>query len=205
MTVNVPDVPGVPSNLAFAPGASIGIVLAIADGTGISSSFASPQWGVYLNGGLTISANSVTDLSFKQEYVISDHPVEQGAFQSYDKVAVPFNPRVRFAASSAAARAALLSSIAGVIGDLNLYDVVTPEAIYVNCNFIHQDYHRTATSGLGLLQVDVWLEQVMQSATTGVSSAVNPASNDPTANGTVQPTTPSTSQESAVSSGLAGP
>ena len=73
------------------------------------------QWGVFSGGAPVITADTVTSLDYKQEWAISDFPVERGAFESYDKVALPYDARVRFAAGgSAANREALLGSIAAV-------------------------------------------------------------------------------------------
>lgn len=196
--VNIPDVPGVPVNLDFSAESLIGIILAQADSAFLPASLG-PTWGIFSGGGLIVSADTVTDFTFKKESVLSDYPVEGGAFESYDKVQVPYNPRIRFAAGGTeSARAALLASIDAISGDLNLYDVITPEVVYTSVNVIHYDYHRTATSGYGLLQVDVWLEQVIVSNTAGLQSSTNPTSNDPISNGALQPIAPTSSQENTL-------
>ena len=71
----------------------------------------------------------------------------------------------------------MLNSIGAVIGDVNLYDVVTPDATYIGFSFTHQDYRRSAQEGAGLLSVDVSMEEVrsasliVSSSGTGVSPA----------------------------------
>lgn len=189
MTVNVPDVAGVPLvNFALD---FVQPVLLLADALGVFGGVTSPVWGIFLDGVPVVVANSVISMEYKDEYTISDFPLEQGAFESYDKVQVPFTARVRFVmGGSSADRAALLASIDAIVGDLNFYDVVTPDAVYSSANVVHRDYRRTAASGVGLLQVDVWLEQVRVSQSTSSFSPQSPGAAAPTVNGTVQPTTP---------------
>src|ERR1700733_1279931 len=112
------------------------------------------QWGIFQGGAPVVTCDSVQDMSFRQEWAISDFATEEGAFQSFDKVFLPFDVRVRFNAGSASQRQAMLSSIAAIAGTTNLYDVVTPDAVYNHVTISHEDYHRPARQGLGLLSVD---------------------------------------------------
>ena len=121
------------------------------------------QWGVFLGGAPIIIFDTFVSIDYRQTWNISDYPVEKGGFESYNKVYTPFETRVRFASGgSEANRTALLASIAAISGTLQLYTVVTPEAIYQSVNVKHYDYHRTATNGVGLLTVDLWLEEVRE-------------------------------------------
>lgn len=137
----------------------------------------SQQWGVFLNGDPVVIADNVLSMEYSQDFKISNYPVEGGSFSSYNKVQMPAEVRFRFSTGgSSSDRSDMLNSIATVIGDTNLYDVVTPDASYVNFNFVHQNYRRTAQEGAGLLSVDVKVEEV-RSASLIVSStgtATNP-------------------------------
>ena len=153
-----------------------------------------PQWGIFSGGAPVVSADTVVEFSYKEEYVVADYPIETGAFVSYDKVYQPFDVRVRYVAGgSDANRQALLQSIEAIVGDLNLYDVVSPEAVYTNANVVHFDYRRTSSNGVKLLAVDVWLREVRIAGTSApsgfdMSNAASPAAADPVNGGTVQPT-----------------
>jgi hypothetical protein len=160
--VNVPDVDGVPP-VTFAPGSGGDIILAAADAIGIAAAFDGPmtRWGIYRGGFPVVIAESVLAVDFKREFAISDYPLEGGSFESYNKVRVPHDARVVLSSGgSLEQRRALLSSIESIIDDLELYDVVTPEAVYPSVNLVHMDYRRSAQSGAGLLQVAVWLREV---------------------------------------------
>lgn len=171
--VNVSRAPGVP-DVVFAAGVSAGLSLLTTDGAGVFGVFAPGQWGIYSGGLPVVVADSVISLEYKQEWTISDYPVEQGGFESFDKVALPFDARVRFSAGgSELSREVLLSSIAAIAGTLELFSVVTPEVFYPNVTIRHYDYRRTSTNGLGLIIVDVWCEEVRQSANTDATSTAS--------------------------------
>ena len=128
--------------------------------TDFSASFG-PEWGVYLNGAPIILFDTFLSIDYRQTWNLSDYPVERGGFESYNKVYTPFETRVSFATGgSEAHKAAMLASVAAIAGTLLLYDVVTPEVIYQSVNVKHYDYRRTATNGLGLLRIELWLEEV---------------------------------------------
>lgn len=189
--VNVPDVAGVPP-VAFAPGASNLPTLLTGDLVSQFSAVFGPQWGIFLNGVAVITAESVVGFEFRNDWTISDYPVEGGVFESYDKVLLPFVAKVRFASgSSAEARQQLLEAVAAAAASLDLYDAVTPEFTYTSCNISHYDYKREAERGVGLIVIDVWLSQVIQqnAGTLSASQVQNPASADNVSGGSVQPNT----------------
>jgi hypothetical protein len=195
---DVPNVLGVPA-LARDPTAAIqNIVLLMQDAP---ISFGAPlgdQWGIFLNGAPVVQADCVVSFSYKQDWAIADYQVEQGGFESYDKVERPFDVRVRYSAGGDDAnRQALLDSIAAIADDLNFYDVATPETTYSSANVQHYDYARTAVNGVGLLTVDVWLLEVRQTGTTtasgtatassgSITSPQDASATSPVADGTVQ-------------------
>lgn len=195
----VPNVAGVPA-INFLPGFGAGISLLIADATDLGQS--DQTWGVYLNGTPIITAESVTAFSYRREFAISDYPVEQGGFESFDKVALPRDVHMRFTAGSAAARQELLSSIDAVISTTQLVDFVTPDAVYTNINLSHEDYDRRANRGLGLLQVEVWGLEIRQATSSSASpTSALPSGAAQSADGTVTPTDPSATQKSVLSTG----
>lgn len=200
---NVPNVPGVPP-LPRSPGAVFGAVeLLVRDAVSSFSLGLTPQWGIFRNGAPVIVAQSVVSLDYKRDWSISDYPVEEGAFESYNKVTAPFDARFRFSSGGdELARQALLDSIDRVAGTLDLFDVVTPEVIYQSVNVMHYDYHRSATQGAGLLTVDVWCVQVRVTATSSFTKTASSADSQNV--GTVQPTPATPAQENIVSNSGGG-
>lgn len=187
---NVPDVLGVPALPRDPLAVASSVVLMTADTLISYGAGLTPAWGLYLNGLPMIMCDTVTMMEYKRDWAIADYPVEEGSFASYDKVNIPFTSRVQFAAGgSAINRQALLDSIAAIAGDLKLYDVVTPEVIYPSVNVQRYNYQRTATNGVGLLLVDVYLVEVRVTATTtstGTASNSSASSLNASNNGNVQ-------------------
>lgn len=182
------DLPGLPDLPSDVSDLFETVIALTADALGIGVG-SSPQWGIFLNGDPVILADGVLTVEVKQDYSISSYPVEQGAFASYNKVQRPIETRFQFATGgSVSDRQAFLNSIAAIIGDTNLYDVVTPEAIYPNQNLIHQDYRRSAHEGLGLLVVDITCQEVRPaSLATSTTTTTSP---DATATETSANSTP---------------
>ena len=205
--VSVPNVDGVP-NVLFAPGYAAGLALATADtAAGLLGFSPAPQWGLYLDGASVISADTIIAFDHKQEWILADYPLERGAFESYDKVQVPFDVRLIFiAGGSLANREALLASVTAIAGDLNVYDAVMPEKVFQNVNVTHFDFRRTTQNGVGILSVAVWCQEVREttssagtsspSATGGVGDTASPSGADPVNNGTVQATNATAAQTS---------
>ncbi|MCJ2087139.1 hypothetical protein MKK88_14255 [Methylobacterium sp. E-005] len=207
--VSVPDVDGVP-NVLFAPGFADGIALATADDPAALSFFSgviAPQWGLYLGGAPVVSADTIIAFDGKQEFVIADYLLERGAFESYNKVQIPFDVRLVFVAGgSEANRAALLASVTAIAGDCNVYDAVMPEKVFQNVNIIHYDFRRTAQNGVGLLSVALWCQEVRQASATypsasgGVGDTAAPSGASPVDGGTVQATDATAAQVAMVQS-----
>lgn len=131
-----------------------------------------PQWGLFLNNEPAIVSDNVLSFEFKQDMRISNFPVEEGAFESYNKVQVPYDVRLQFSTGgSLSDRQAMLASIDAAILSTDLYDAVTPEKVYSSVNVVHQSIRRTSRNGLGLLVVDVYCEEVRVTATQQFTSS----------------------------------
>lgn len=175
----VPNVPGVPPVYrSVANIINTGTVLFQDVLTAISFFTQQQSWGIYLDGIPVITADTVADnvvsQDFKQSYTVANYPVEPGSFETYDKVTMPFEVRMRFSVGgSDLDRQSLLDTIDAIAGDLNLYDFVSPEATYSSVNITHYDYSRKGQAGAGLLVIDVWGVQVRTDATAQFSSSTD--------------------------------
>jgi hypothetical protein len=142
-------------------------------GYGIGSS---PQWGIFQGATPVVVADTVTSLSYRQDWAVADYPVERGGFESYDKVNTPFRIDLVFASGgSEAKRQALLDSIAAIGDTLTLYDVITPEVVYIGVNVESYSYRRQATNGLGLMIVDVKVLEIREEGTTDFKNTKDPS------------------------------
>ena len=199
---NVPDLPGVPP-LPRSPGEAIQAVLAIGTPAGagmlpaVDNSTAT-TWGVLdSNGNLVVDPDSIINLDNRNEWDVVTMPIQQGAFASYNKVIVPFELSVRMTkGGDVNDRTAFLQSIADIAGDTNLYDIVTPEWVYLDCNITRYEVSRRGAGGAYFLsEVDLYfvqIVQVTQQYTSTTTNAQDPSAQPATNQGNVnpQPVTP---------------
>ena len=201
---NVPDAPGVPS-LPRDPSAppQEAPPLLQADSVATFGQPVVPQWGIFRNGSPVILSDNTIQFDYRQEWSLLDYPVEEGGFETYNKVASPFDCRFRVSAGgNLENRQRFLSSIESIAGTTDLYDAYTPERIYTSVNVTHYDMRRTNVDGATLIKVDIWMLQVRVTAEIGFSNTKQPAGADPASNGIVQPTLPSPNQNSLIANGI---
>lgn len=167
---NVPNVPGVPS----LPNYSASSFVLLAADTIVRAILRQP-WGIYLNGIPAFEFNSVVNFDFKQDWPISDYPVEQGGFQSYDKVELPYDVRFRVASGGTnVERQLFLDAIEQASKSLDLFDAVTPEKVYLSCNINHYDYRRSNNNGVGMIVADIWMTEIRVTATSTFTNTQSP-------------------------------
>lgn len=160
---------------------------------------APPSWGLFLNGVPVVEADTVTSFAYKQDWAVADYPVEQGGFESYDKVNTPYRAQIQFVAGgSEANREALLTSIAAIGDDLTLYDAVTPEQVYVGVNVDGYDYRRTSRNGLGLMVVNVNILEIREEGVTDFKNTKEPSGFLASPTGNVQSPTTTTPVPSGI-------
>lgn len=187
MFPNVPNVPGVPPVLRRPGFTPVTVALLIADAARFFGGLLGPRWGIFQDGVAVIEAESVVGVQYRQSWALANYPLEQGGFESYDKVSLPFDLRVRFASGGTEQqRAALLRSVEEIAGNTELYDVITPEKTYSDVNVVHYDYRREAIKGAGLIQIDIWCQEVRENAVSLFSDAKTPSGAGVANGGTVQ-------------------
>lgn len=178
--------------------------------------FGSSPWGIYSSpeGSPILEADAVASVEYARDYRISDYQQEKGAFESYNKVQLPYTAKVGFLIAQS--RVEFLNSIEAILASLDLFAVVTPEITYPNANMVHYGYRRTVRDGVTMILVEVWLEEVRQTADTTLNmSNAQSINGQPTQqNGTTQAgdasapaqsqsPTPQTSLQGAINSNIA--
>lgn len=192
---NVPDVPGVPALTSYAENTA---ELLFSD---LVAALFAPlsQWGVYQNGAPVLAAGTNADnqisFDYKQDFPISTYPVEQGQFQTYDRVQLPAEIRCRFSAGlDATNRQNFLQTIDAIMNSgTTLFDIVTPEEVYLGYSPAHRDFSRVAESGVGLVIVDLWFLEVVQTATAQYQNTQQPGNAGQQYSGNVTAVPPSNS------------
>lgn len=181
----VPNVPGVPPLTSYSAQTA---VLLFADALIFAFQSLFPRWGIFRNGIAVIDFDSMLTFELKQDFPISDYPVEGGGFQSYNKVQLPTDIRVSVAAGgSESRRQSFLDSIDAVMNTTDLYDIVTPEQVYLSYCFAHRDFRRSSKNGVGLITVDLWLTEIRVSAQASFQQTQQPAEAGQQGTGNVQP------------------
>jgi hypothetical protein len=172
--------------------------------------FGQAEWGIFdQNGGAILTADSVFGFEYTREHRISDYPQEKGAFESYNKVRVPYQAKLTYTvAGSDANRAQFFETLETVVASLDLVTVVTPEVSYASANVYKHTYRREARSGAKIVKVDVWCEEVRivsadvqsgQPRDIKTTDSQSPSGVSTTQDGTVQPTPASPIPDTAAS------
>jgi hypothetical protein len=182
------------------------------DAPGLTDNSTSPQWGLFdSQGQQAVSADSVVAFEYRKEWRVPNYPQEQGAFQSYNKVELPGEPRLMFTKGGAVSdRTQFLTDCDTVCASTDLFQVFTPEASYDSVNPISYNImQRKADNGATLITVEMFLEEIRVTATQQFSSSpttpanptqtAQPSGQAPTSTGAVLAQTPTPSQTAAAS------
>jgi len=121
-------------------------------------------WGLLTQDGTSVfDVDSVIDLKYDNANKVSTFPVEKGSFASYNKVKTPYKTKIRLAVGGNQNRiAAFISAMDRVVNDTNLYNVVTPESVYINANVEHVSYSRAHEKGVNLILADLEVIEIRQ-------------------------------------------
>jgi len=197
---------GIPPLLGKVAKAGNVVTLLVADAKRILSLFNSkPQWGLYAKGKAVIVADSVVSMEAKNDWRIADYPMEEGAFQSYNKVREPREVKIRLnKGGNDAARTKFLQTVNSISKSLDVYDVYMPEGKIPNVTIKHYDYKRTATEGVGLITVDLWMVEVITTVASAFSNTKDPSGSAQINVGTVQAAGGTPGQIAALTSVPAG-
>lgn len=145
------------------------------------------RWGIFLDGELVLEPDSFASLEYKKDWHIADYPIEQGNFETYNKVRLPYEARVMITKGGTEAdRNVFLERVADVADSLDLYDIVTPDFTYTNANITHYDFQRTAEKGVSLLSVTLWFQEVRLEASSEFTQTASPDSANQVNVGAVQ-------------------
>lgn len=148
-----------------------------------------PRWGIFGQTGATVlAADAVLSVEYAHDYQVSDYPQEKGAFQSYNKVQVPYEHKVSFVVSTD--RSGFLTAVEAAVGSLELYTVATPDKNYPSVNLIHVGYRRVANNGASAIVVDVWCKEIRIIGSASFSNTRSTSGADAQNNGSTQADNP---------------
>lgn len=148
----------------------------------INLRFPAPNWGVFLPGTTTkaFDVSSVVELDIGGESAVSDYPLENGTFASYNKVIMPNVFMVRMTRDgSETQRAAFLNWLEINRGALSLFDILCPEAIYPSATLKSYRITRNSSSGAAMVIADCVFQEVRQIQAVYSSSSITSPANRP--------------------------
>lgn len=172
------------------------------DGADVVNSSATPQWGIFSqDGDPVLTGDSTLAFEIDQDASVTNYPIEDGGFESYNKVQTPFRLKFTFTKGGTTSdRAAFLKKLDDLQASLDEFVGVTPEITYQVITIDHYDLRRTSRNGVTLLTVDVWCQEVRTGSpaqfsnttpgATQLTATKDPEAQDPINGGTVQGATP---------------
>lgn len=172
---NVPQVAGVPSLVRSVVSSVVSVVggLLSGDAFNLPRDTVAPVWGLFgASGAEVFQADTVLAFGIQNQTRVSDFPIENGAFTSYNKTGSPFEIRIRMVkGGSESERSAFIDTFEVELQSTNLYTVVTPEATYSNATLEAYDYRRETRNGAGCVIVDLSLREIRLTAVAQFTSA----------------------------------
>ena len=209
---NVPALPGVPQlarSLLFAVSSPPTVGTPATAGAIWQSTQAAPVWGVFdQDGNQVVVPDSVMDFGYRQEYKVSNYPVQQGQFATYNKVLLPYESSlVLTKGGNLASRTAFLQTIDALTSSLNLYNIRTPEKTYTNVNCTRAELSRRGAGNATYFDVELFFIQVVEvtSQYSATSNASVPSALPPANNGNTTAVAPSSAVQTSALAAIAPP
>lgn len=155
--MGVPQIPNMPRNISSA--------LIQFGGSQLINLVFGNYWGIFNQNGMPLLlVDNVVSVKYENKSQISTAPLEQGSFAAYNKVAEPYSVNVMMTKASGGVmeRGAFLGLLESFAQSTDLFMVITPEAIYPNCNIVGYDYARQAADGARMIKANVQLQEIRQ-------------------------------------------
>lgn len=183
------------------------------------------------SGNVLIQPDTMAVFDYEYEETISDYPIEEGAFNSYNKVRLPRRIRVEMACGGlnwvqqleqtldqtinsalgtnfgqGMTRAQFLEACDAAVESLDLFTIVTPDITYPSFNPTSVRYSRNRNNGAGMILATMVFEEVIPSLSGSQSGnpvviSNDPAASNPVAYGTTATTYPLATQTSWIQNG----
>ena len=155
-----------------------------------SAAAAGGQWGIFnQDGTFALEPDSIKTFDYKHDWKLPNYPMEKGAFQSYNKVQLPFETRlVMTKGGTEQDRNQFLTAVENTANSVTLYNVVTPDITYNNVSIASYNLKRTSTNGVTMLTVEIAFEEIRLAPAAQFTDTASPNGADQTNDGAVQST-----------------
>ena len=173
-----------------------------------------PGYGIYLkSGAAALKPSSVLGIEYGADASVVSAPVEQGSYNSFNKVKRPPVIRVLFTLEgwtgfsggipnltnfTLSSRAGMLSTLDGMVNNALTYDIETPDTTYEDYDLVRYNY-RTSSHDVTLLTVEAIFEAILQTSEVTLTSTT--ATSSTTSNSTSKAASAVTEKANSTASG----
>lgn len=235
----LPGVPQLPRSPFFPPGPPPGLSGIIAVGRLALALTSKPQWGIYKIEPPTSEPTATVDpdtgedvldtvvitppappvivpdnfarLDYQQEWDVGTMPAQKGAFANYNKVASPYQLKLRMTKGGTLKdRQEFLATLETISASLDLYKILTPERVYQPTNiFGFRVVREGARGAYYFAEVEISFMEIRQVAALYTTTAQNtqnakqPSALPVNNMGTLNATPPTTRVQAAINTVLA--
>lgn len=146
------------------------------------------RWGLFNTLGDPITDfDTILSVDMRDSCRVSNYPVENGSFKSYNKVENPYDARIVMTrGGTEAQRIEFINDLKFAKKSLQLLTIVTPEATYENATIEAFDYTRETTNGAGMIKAILTIVEVRQIAAAQYSAPKSVSAADPQSQGQLQ-------------------
>ncbi len=129
-----------------------------------------PRYGIYSGGTEALTGyNSVIGAGYAVDEQVPTYPIEGGGFESYNKVAQPFQAKIQYTIYLSALPA-FIARCEAMRQDTNLYSFLTPFYTWQNVNVVHYDWRLQDKRATSMLIVEVFGSEIRQQVTANAQS-----------------------------------
>jgi hypothetical protein len=125
------------------------------------------NWGVFSEDGKKkiLDPDNFMGIEFTNNSRISDYPIEGGSFQSYNKIATPYDAVITMSKGGTGDdRKAFTAVLENVLNTLDVYTIITPDEIFKSACVEHYTYRRTQQSGANIIIAEIYFREVKKTA-----------------------------------------
>lgn len=137
-------------------------------------------WGIYSDSTFlpVFDVDSVVEVGYKSNARVSNFPVEEGGFASYNKAKDPYKIDIRLAVGGSSDRInVFLAKLESEVSSTNTFTVLLPDQVYLHATIESYRFKRIREKGRNLVQADVSLVEVRRVAPQYTNVGVPPIKN----------------------------
>ncbi len=197
---DVPPLPGVPKLNASSAGYVAAALTVV--GELLPANLFGPQWAILdqKTGQRLLQPDSFVAIEYREEHKIPNYPIEQGSFQSYNKVALPYDIKLTVSCGGNGAMTIpqFLTAIDSMLQNLTIVSITAPPDSFPLTSLVHVDYRRESRQGVTLILAQLWFQELRIPPDLAGPPAAAASGAEAISNGQVSPVTPAPAVQSNI-------